>query len=80
MWKDASGNPIKTESYNHAEAKGFQAVLNQWGMDALSGARQATTKPSCLKCRDMYEVWNNYYASRGMQGIKNVSGFKKTKK
>lgn len=75
-WKNTSGNPIQTLGPNHAEARGFQGVLSRWGMDALSGARQATTKPSCWKCAGLYDRWNVYYASRGMETIKNITGFK----
>ncbi|MBO5508267.1 MAG: RHS repeat-associated core domain-containing protein, partial [Bacteroides sp.] len=75
-WKDTAGTPIVTAGPKHAEARGFQAVLSRFGEDALSGARQATTKPSCPKCKKLYDKWNEYFKSEGMSEIINLTGYR----
>lgn len=44
------------------------------GENALSGARQATTLPSCDDCRDLRRSWNQYFSETGQQGIRNLTG------
>ena len=67
-------NPISTPRPKHAEARGYQAILTYGGEGSLSGARQATTLPSCEYCRDLRNNWNEHLNFIGKKGITNLTG------
>ena len=49
-----AANTIQTASPNHAEARGIQALISR-NID-VTGARQATTLPSCVDCKTLQEL------------------------
>ena len=67
-------NPISTPRPKHAEARGYQAILTYGGESSLSGARQATTLPSCEYCQDLRNNWNEHLNFIGKKGITNLTG------
>ncbi len=61
-------NVVKTASPNHAEARGIQALISR--DIAVSGARQATTLPSCSDCKGLQEMLNVNNITDSMRSAK----------
>ena len=68
-----NNNIFQTKDPKHAEARGYQAILTHGGESSLSGARQATTLPSCDHCRDLRNDWNEHFDRTGQNPIRNLT-------